>query len=415
LKPVAVIGIGLSPEDLTARHWQIIRAADILVGGKRLLDYFKDSTARKMTIDKNIAEAVEFIKDRMATQAVVVLASGDPLFFGIGSILVDALGSQNVVIYPNISSVAAAFARIKEPWSKVRVVSLHGRKSERELYHALDEENVVVVFTDPSHNPAWIAKRLVEENLENLMFCVLESLGTADEHFRWYPPAQAAEAAFAEPNLVIIKRCPEDLPTKQAPHLGMPDDCYAHEKGLITKSEIRAITLAKLRLLPDHILWDIGAGSGAVSVEAALLVNRGKVFAVEKNPERIKQIEINKSLFGVKNLEILQAAVPDGLGQLPRPDRIFIGGGGQALKTIITSAVSFLKPGGRIVVNTVLLPNIQTATDTLTDLDYTAEVVQIQINRSRKMPWAQRLEAQNPVWIISARRKADGTRHRYKV
>jgi precorrin-6B C5,15-methyltransferase / cobalt-precorrin-6B C5,C15-methyltransferase len=407
LKPVAIIGIGLSPEDLTARHWQIIRAADILVGGKRALDYFKDSPAHKMTLDKNIAEAVDFVRNRAATQAVVVLASGDPLFFGIGSILVNALGSENVVIYPNISSVAAAFARIKEPWSKVRVVSLHGRNSVRELYHALDEENVVAVFTDPSHNPAWIAKRLVEEDLENIMLCVLESLGTADERFSWYRPVQAAETVFAEPNLVIIKRCPPDYTAKQPPYLGMPDHCYAHEKGLITKSEIRAITLAKLRLLPDHILWDLGAGSGSVAVEAALLVNRGKVFAVEKNPERIKQIEINKSRFGVENLEILQAAVPDGLGHLPRPDRIFIGGGGQALKAIITSTVSILKPGGRVVVNTVLLPNIQTATDTLTALGFTAEVVQVQINRSRKMPWAQRLEAQNPVWIVAGSRIVD--------
>ena len=149
MKPVAIIGIGLSPEDLTARHWQIIRAADILVGGKRLLDYFKDSTARKKTIDKNIAEAVDFIKDRMATRSIVVLASGDPLFFGIGSILINALGSDNVDIYPNISSIAAAFARIKEPWSKVRVVSLHGRKSESEVFKALDEVNVLAVLTDP--------------------------------------------------------------------------------------------------------------------------------------------------------------------------------------------------------------------------------------------------------------------------
>jgi len=407
LKPVAVIGIGLSPEDLTGRHLQIIRAADILVGGKRLLDYFKDSTARKKTIDKNIAEAVDFIKDRMATRSIVVLASGDPLFFGIGSILVNALGSDNVDIYPNISSIAAAFARIKEPWSKVRVVSLHGRKSESELFKALDEVNVVAVLTDPSRNPAWIAKRLVEENLVNFKICVLESLGTADERFNWYHPARAAAMTFAEPNLVIIKRCPRDLQTKQAPHLGMPDHCYAHEKGLITKLEIRAITLAKLRLLPDHILWDLGAGSGSVSVEAALLVNQGKVFAVEKSPARIKQIEINKNRFGIANLEIVPALVPDGLAQLPKPDRIFIGGGGKALKTIITSAVSYLKPDGRVVVNTVLMPNIQTATATLTALGFTTDVIQVQINRSRQMPWAERLESQNPVWIVTGRRKSE--------
>ena len=407
MKPVAVIGIGLSPADLTERHWQIIKAADVLVGGGRLLDYFKDSSTHKKIIDKNIDEAVAFIKARMATETVVVLASGDPLFFGIGSILVKSLGPENVVIYPNISSIAAAFARIKEPWSQVRVVSLHGRKSESKLFKALDEEDIVAVFTDPSRNPAWIAKRLAEKGPAIFSICVLESLGSTDERIDWYPPARAAEMTFAEPNLVIIKRVPREPAVKQPLYIGMPDDNYDHEKGLITKSEIRAVTLAQLRLLPDHILWDLGAGSGSISVEAALLVNRGKVFAVEKNPERIKQIDINKSRFGIGNLESLQAVLPDGLAQLPRPDRIFIGGGGKALKTIITSAASFLKPAGRIVINTVLMPNIHTATETLTALGFAADVVQVQINRSRKMPWAERLEAQNPVWIVTGSRNSE--------
>jgi len=408
LKPVAVIGIGLSPADLTERHLQIIRAADVLVGGRRLLDYFKDSRVPKKIIDKNIGEAVAFIKERMASETVVVLASGDPLFFGIGSILVKSLGPENVVIYPNISSISAAFARIKEPWNQVRVVSLHGRKSESKLFKALDEEDIVAAFTDPSRNPAWIAKRLVEKDPAMFSICILESLGSADEQINWYKPDQAAEMTFAEPNVVIIKRISGEPGTKQPLHLGMPDECYDHERGLITKSEIRAVTLAQLRLLPDHVLWDLGAGSGSISLEAALLVNRGKVFAVEKNPERIKQIEINKKRFGIGNLESLQAIVPDGLTQLPRPDRIFIGGGGKALKAIITSAVSFLKPAGRIVINTVLMPNIHTATETLTALGFTADVVQVQINRSRKMPWAERLEAQNPVWIISGSREGEG-------
>ena len=106
MKPVAIIGMGLSPADLTARHLQIIDSADVLVGGQRLLDYFEDASARKQVIDKNISKAVEFIKEQMTTQSVVVLASGDPLFFGIGSILINALGPENVDIYPNISSIA---------------------------------------------------------------------------------------------------------------------------------------------------------------------------------------------------------------------------------------------------------------------------------------------------------------------
>jgi precorrin-6Y C5,15-methyltransferase (decarboxylating) len=408
LIPVAVIGIGLSPGDLTESHLQIIRAADVLVGGKRLLDYFKDSTACKKIIDKHLAATVDFIKTQMDSRSVVVLASGDPLFFGIGPILLKALGPENVVIYPNISSVAAAFARIKEPWSQVRVVSLHGRKHEKELFKALDEEDVVAVLTDPSKNPAWLAQRLVEENMADFRICILECLGQAGERVDWYTPARAAEMTFAEPNLVIIKRDSEGLPAEQRLHLGMPDHCFAHEKGLITKSEVRAVVLAKLQLMPGHVLWDIGAGSGSVSIEATLLVNRGSVFAVEKNPARIKQIESNKTRFKIENLEILQAEVPNGLADLPKPDRIFIGGGGRTLAAIISAAASYLKADGRIVVNTVLLPNIQIAADALATLGFETEVVQVQVSRSRNMPWAARMEAQNPVWIVTGSREDKG-------
>jgi len=405
MTPVAIIGIGLSPQDLTSRHLQMIEAADILVGGGRLLEYFKDSPAFKKKIDKNIAQVIQFIKDRMTSRSIVVLASGDPLFFGIGSTLIKALGPENVSIYPNISSIAAAFARIKEPWGDVRVISLHGRKNENELFKALVEENTVAVYTDPIKNPAWIAGRLIAENFLNYKMCVLESLGTDDERCNWYPLDQAAATAFSQPNLVILKNSRREESDTQIPHIGIPDHCYVHENGLITKSEIRAITLSKLQLQPDHVLWDLGAGSGSVSIEASLLVHRGKVLAVEKKSERVQQIQSNKRRFGIKNLEVIEATLPDGLAQLPRPDRIFIGGGGRDLKKIIEAAVAVLNPGGMVVINTVLMPNVLAAMEGLKALGCQTETVQVQISRSQKMPWAERLQAQNPVWIVTGSRK----------
>ena len=407
MKTVTIIGMGLTPRDLTAEHLKIIEEADILMGGKRLLDHFAQCSARKKTIDKNLKGVIDFIKYRMASQSIVVLASGDPLFFGIGARLVDALGAENVVIYPNISSVAAAFARVKEPWSNVRVVSLHGRNNEGVLLKALEKENVVAVFTDPKNNPARLAQRLIEEDFINFKVCVLESLGTTEERFNWYRPDQAAGMVFAEPNLVILKRSSEDLKWMNPIHLGLPDNYYHHQQGLITKSEIRAIALSKLRLLKNHVLWDLGAGSGSISIEASLLVPSGKVFALEKKSERIQQIEINKHRFGVRNLEVVNAVLPEGLERLPHPDRIFIGGGGRDLQKIINAAATFLKPGGLVVVNTVLMQTMQTATETLQALDFKTNIVQVQISRSRGMPWGDRLEAQNPVWIITGIRKVE--------
>jgi precorrin-6B C5,15-methyltransferase / cobalt-precorrin-6B C5,C15-methyltransferase len=401
MKTATIIGMGLTPQDLTAEHLKIIEEADILIGGKRLLDHFEQCRAQKKTIDKNVRGVIEFVKNHMASRSIVVLASGDPLFFGIGAHLVKALGAENVVIYPNISSVSAAFARIKEPWSNVRVVSLHGRNNESVLFKALEKENVVAVFTDPKNNPARLAQRLIEEDYINFKICVLESLGTAAERFQWYSLDRAAGMLFSEPNLAILKRGSEDPKEKKALQLGLPDNYYHHQQGLITKSEIRAITLSKLRLLKNHVLWDLGAGSGSISIEACLLVPSGRVFALEKNPARIEQIEINKRRFGAKNLEIVHAVLPEGLEGLPRPDRIFIGGGGRELENIINSAVTFLKPDGLVVVNTVLMRNLQTATEALRTLDFKTSMVQVQISRSQPMPWGDRLEAQNPVWIIS--------------
>ena len=391
----------MSIEDLTAKHLEIIDTADILVGGKRLLNHFKDSRARKKIIGKDIDEVVNFVRLEMKKQKIVVLASGDPLFFGIGRRLVNAIGAKNTMVYPNISSVSAAFARIKEPWDEVRVISLHGRKNERRLLRALEEENKIAVFTDPKNNPACLAGRLLENQFLNYKICVLEALGSVSEKVNWYTLAEAARMKFADPNLVVLKRNPIDPKDKERLFLGAPDNWYDHQKGLITKSEIRAVTLSKLRLASDHILWDLGAGSGSVAVEAALLIKKGKIFAVEKNPERVTQIRHNKKRFGIGNLTAIKATLPQGLEKLPRPDRVFIGGGGKQLKSIITAAAQYLQPKGVMVINTVLIPNAEAARATLEKLGFNTEVIQVQINRSRQMPWAERLEALNPVWIIS--------------
>jgi precorrin-6Y C5,15-methyltransferase (decarboxylating) len=212
---------------------------------------------------------------------------------------------------------------------------------------------------------------------------------------------------FSEPNLLILKRSNGKSGSRKTPHLGIPDQHFAHEKGLITKAEIRAVSLAKLQLRPGQVLWDLGAGSGSIAIEASVLVGDGKVIAVEKNEKRIGQINANIDRFEVCNVAVVQAVLPDGLGDLPPPDRVFIGGGGRDLKAIIIAAASFLTANGIVVVNTVLTPNVLTATETLESLGFKTTTVQVQVNHSRKMPWSERLEAQNPVWIVSGIRKSE--------
>jgi precorrin-6Y C5,15-methyltransferase (decarboxylating) len=402
-KVIDVVGLGLGPNDLTPTHRRIIEAADILVGGRRLLDFFSDKPVEKKVIGKDVDGVIAYIRQRMKRKSVVVLASGDPLFFGIGAKLIDAFGPDRVAIHPNISSIAAAFARIKEPWDGVRVLSLHGRNNENDLFRLLAEEDRVAVLTDPERTPAWLAQRVRETHGDGFRLAVMEALGTEFERCGWYRLADAAAMQFRQPNIAVLKRAPETKPGPSRLYLGTPDDEFEHHRGLITKSEVRAVTLSKLGLAPGQVFWDLGAGSGSVAIEASLFLGNGRIIAVEQNPERIAQIKTNARRFGLRKLRVVQAVLPAGLARLPKPDRIFIGGGGKDLVRIIGAGARYLRPNGRIVINTVLLPNVTIAMESLKALGYATDLIQIQIHRSREMPWTERLEALNPVWIITGR------------
>jgi precorrin-6Y C5,15-methyltransferase (decarboxylating) len=312
-----------------------------------------------------------------------------------------------VTIHPNTSSVAAAFARLKEPWGGVRVLSLHGRSNESELHEALAQEDRIAILTDPDHGPAWLARRILEKQGGGFRMAVMEALGTAAERHRRCRLEKAAAMKFAEPNIVVLERDPPPAATCRRPVLGAPDDWFDHQRGLITKSEVRAVTLAKLRLEAGQVLWDLGAGSGSVAIEAALFIGRGRIVAVEKDPQRVEQVKVNAKRFGVRNLRVVQAVLPEGLERLPKPDRIFIGGGGRDLAPIIAEAVRYLNPSGIVVVNAVLLQNMHAAQTALQRRGFATETVQVQILRSAPMPWSERLEALNPVWIVTASRKAE--------
>ncbi len=416
MNPVNIIGIGMGPQDLTDRHLTLIEQADVLVGGKRILDFFKNSKAQKKTIGKDIDAITKFVRNKMKTHQVVVLASGDPLFYGIGATLAKTLGTDKVVIHPNVSTVAAAFARIKEPWSDVHIVSLHGKKNKQKLLDVLEKGDCIAVLTDPRQNPNWLAQLLLEKNFADFQICVLENLGADSERFKWYSLRQAAVKEYESPNLVVLKRGAKKseikkhthlvVPDGQA-HLGMPDGWFAHQAGLITKSEVRAVSLSKLQLLPNHTMWDLGAGSGAVSIEASAILNKGRIFAIEKNAQRIELIQENMQRFKVKNMKVEKAILPQGLDNLPAPDRVFIGGGGKELGRIIKAAAAVLKEKGIIVINTVLIPSLEIASKTLDQLGFESEIIQVQINRGSEMPWGKRFEAQNPVWILSGMRKSE--------
>lgn len=399
-KSIFVVGMGMSAGDLTASQLEIIRSAQILMGGRRHLALFDDLGMQKEVVTGRVDETVAFIKAHCRTHRIVVLASGDPLFYGIGARIVQEVGREYVSVSPNITSVAAAFTRIMEPWNDCKVISLHGRDQRYALLAALKTRQKVAVLTDPKQSPQWLARWLLDKGVDQVEMAVFEKLGSSQEAFGWYVLEKAADRSFEQPAVAILK--PMATPSEEATlTLGTPEEGFVHDAGMITKSEVRAVTLAKLKLRPGMTLWDLGAGSGSVGIEASVLLGHGRIIAVEKNAKRVENIRRNAHRYGVFNHETVQADLPDGMEGLARPDRIFIGGGGRGLTEILPAAIGRLGPGGILVANTVLVHNLTRAVDTMEAAGMAVEVVQMNASRSKAMPWSRRLEAQNPVWIVA--------------
>ncbi len=403
---VDIIGIGVSPSDLTVTQLELIKKADILVGGTRLLEHFNDLECTKKVIDRNLSDLAAFIKQQMEHSRIVVLASGDPLFFGIGSYLARTLGPDLVKIHPNVSAMAAAFARLKLPWHDAAFVSCHGRRGASSLIRALAGAGKVAVFTDPDHDPAWVARQVLEAGMDHFMIWVLEQMGSDAEKTHCLSLPQAACMRFDDPNMVILVQAQTPVPAK-APFFGMPDNLFIHQQGLITKSEIRAVSLARLHLFPEAVVWDLGAGSGAVAIEAGTLAYKGKVFAVEKDSRRLAQIETNCRRLGAANVTAVRAVMPDGLDNLPCPDRVFIGGGGKNLPAILEKVTLKTKPDAVVVVNTVLVSSLDAVLAFFKDAGWKTEALQIQVAYGRPLAQGLRFAGGNPVWIIQAIKRAE--------
>jgi len=201
--PVHLIGLGMSPEDLTPKALEIIREAQVLVGGRRLLGYFPEHPARKIILGKDPEGSLAQIPALAADRRVVVLASGDPLFYGVGPLVVKLLGPQRVVVHPNITAVQTACARLKIAWQDAAIISLHGRGFEA-LEAALERAGKLIVYTDPEHTPGAIARILRDRGYGAARLCVCEDLGQDAERVTWLSPAEAQDREFSPLNLVVI-------------------------------------------------------------------------------------------------------------------------------------------------------------------------------------------------------------------
>lgn len=399
MKQVHVVGLGLNHIDLPLSASQAIKEAEFLVGGERLLDVFKDHPAEKIPIKSPLSVVIKRIKkEALSDNKVVVLADGDPGFFGIGKHLIESLGAESVIISPNVTTLQAAAARLKIPWDSIQTVSLHGRDDLWPLLRALVSNDWVAVYTDERFNPARVADELLERGVDIFTMWVFENLGQEGEEIGHFKLSEAAKRTFYPLNFILLERhkSPE-IPL----HLGLEDNLCLHQKGLITKREIRAMGLSALEIQPHHIVWDLGAGCGSVAIEASVLAHDGIVFAVERNPARVELIRQNIRRIGAYTVEMISGEMPECLERLPEPDRIFIGGGIRKDTGVLETATRRLRPGGRLVIHLVLMGSLSRARDYIMDLKWPVSISQIQVARSQILAGDQHLKALNPVYILS--------------
>ncbi|MGC8490182.1 MAG: precorrin-6y C5,15-methyltransferase (decarboxylating) subunit CbiE [Syntrophobacteraceae bacterium] len=403
---IVVIGMGIGPQCLGPLALEWIGAAQTLVGSARHLESFPDHAGEKLHFRSPISESIEEIGSISNTKRVAVLCSGDPLFFGIGKTLTEKFGGERLVILPNITSVQALCAGACESWDLTETVSFHGAKGYAGIERVLDilkKGHKAAVLTDPEHTPGWLARELIRSGRPDCRLLIGEDLGTPSEAIRLLLPSEASNLEFSPLNVLLVK--PGGSAKNEVPRrvFGFEEEAFERDAGMITKMEVRAVALASLQLQDGQVLWDLGAATGSVSIEAARIARLGQVFAIEKDSSRYAKLLKNLEKFRAYRVKAICAKASEAIGDLPSPDRVFIGGSGPDLETILDIVSRKLLPGGLVVQTAVLLQTLEKAETFWKRKAFQVSIVQLQVNRSVPTGKDLRLEALNPVFILSAK------------
>ncbi len=408
---VHIIGIGSDGlAGLTARARDLLTSADVVLGSDNTLQLLPDLKAETRRIGPDLQEVVQLLETQLGRKRLVIVAGGDPLFYGVARYLCDRLGKDHFEVLPHVSSMQLAFARIKESWEEAYLTNLATHPLETVLDRIRTAETVGL-FTSEEDDPPAVARELRRRGLDYFRAYVCENLGAPDERVTQGELADIQEMEFSPLNVMILKRKP-GRPDRQRPaarfrRFGNPDDVFAQSRpksGLITQAEVRAIGLARLDIQPASVVWDIGAGSGSVAIEAAQLAYPGMVYAIEQEVADYHLIVANAQTFGVKNLTAVHGTAPAVFAGLPPPDAVFVGGTGHEVARLLESAYEVLRPGGHMVVNVATLETLSATYAALKGLAGAVEVLLINVARGTEQLETLRFEAVNPTFLLTVQK-----------
>ena len=420
LKIIGVLDDGAASQ--STNSLESIKSANLIIGGQRTLSLFNDyinQTCEQKDLTGNLTQLPQWINTALESgKNVVVLATGDPLCHGIASYLIKKLGHDCCEIIPNVSTIQLACSKVGLTWQDITIKSVHSKDAGEwqkysdsnhglyDLLQAISRQRKLAILTSPENTPDRIGRMMLEEKLgANFNAAVIENIHNKNQRvLNNLSIDELSSTTFSSPNVLLLWKT--EIENKKNV-FGYPDDFFYQrkpEKGLITKREVRAVSLARMQLQPDSTVWDIGAGSGSVGLEAASICRDGHVYAIEKNQADLSLIEKNRLKMQITNYSLFHGKAPENINDWPSPDAVFVGGSGGELATLIKTSLSRLNERGWLIMNFVTFENLNTALETLKMLPVKWDVTQLQVSRSQPILHMHRLAAENSVWIVSAQK-----------
>ena len=393
---VTLIGMGSGqPENLTLQGLAALRQADLILGARRLLAVLPAGCTENRAAAYRPDEVADLLQTSGAENAVLVYSGDTGFYSGASSMMekLEALGVRARVL-PGLSSIQLLAAALGRPWQGWNLVSAHGRTCDPVA--ECMQGRPTFFLTGGSEDPATLCAQLEAEGFGDVQGVVGQCLGTPEEKLFRGSVKELAAGRFNSLSVLLVEAA-EVLP-RRAP--GLPDEAFERGDVPMTKQEVRAAVLAKLAVRPEDILWDVGAGTGSVSVELALAAPRGRVYAVECRPEGCALIKANREKFRTRNLVLVEGLAPDALSDLPAPDAVFIGGSKGSLAAIVDAALD-KNPDARICVSAIALETLSAAVAALTAKGRTVQVSQIAVSRAKAMGGLHLMMAQNPIYLIT--------------
>jgi precorrin-6Y C5,15-methyltransferase (decarboxylating) len=413
LQPVVVVGVPVAGlVALDERGREAVADATLLCGGRRHLDEVPPHGEERVEIG-DVGACVERLRHRRREELAVVLATGDPLLFGIGATLVRELGHDQVTVIPAVSAVQEVFARARLPWHGCRLLSAHGRDPAPALAAALAGP-AAAILCDDRNPPQRLARALLEAGMEDCRAVVGERLGGPVERVVDTTLSAVAAGSWNGHSVLVLDRGDAPAAAAVRGEFGRPEGRFSHSGGMITRGEVRAVVLARLHPAGASVIWDVGAGSGSIGIEALGLAPAARLWAVERDPDQIVHLRANAAALAPGRVEVVEGGAPEALGGLPDPDRVVVGGHGGRLGEILGCVRARLRPGGRLVGSFATLDAVLIARAALGD--WTPEVSQLSVARAVAAGRGLRLRAEDPVFVVSATRPSHPTdaapRHR---